>query len=251
MSAYAPITRVALHGSCKRGEDTHNHSYIMCREILFDSKIHDIYRGYGNPSIYIATRPNKTKKKKENEIQNPPPIFIFMFPPSPPQPKRPSPLLNNSHYHVPGPNLPPSWLLGSSHEHAFQSHPCLNTSVPHQLNPSIHPGYTKPKNTTTSPNAKLASSAADSVIVYLPHHSPARRLRMWLNTKHTIAHAEKLSPVCDQSTISAVYMHTFIYSGKGKYSQRGGSSLDSQTRRAARLYAATRRGRGGHPSFSR
>lgn len=55
------------------GEDTHNHSYIMCREILFGSKIHDIYRGYGNPSIYIVTRPNKTKKKKENEIQNPPP----------------------------------------------------------------------------------------------------------------------------------------------------------------------------------
>lgn len=98
-------------------------------------------------------------------------------------------------HHFPGPNRPPSSRFGSSHEHAFQSHPCLNISVPHQLNPSIQPGYTNPKNTTTSPNARLASSAADNVIVYLPHHAPARRRSTWLKMKHTMAHAEKLSPV--------------------------------------------------------
>lgn len=85
----------------------------------------------------------------------------------------------------------PNTLYG----HAFQSHPHLYTSVPHQLNPSIHPGYKTPKNTVNTANANPLSSAALIVIVYLPHHAPLRRRIKLLNTKHTTAHTLKFRPV--------------------------------------------------------
>lgn len=67
----------AVSGEVGGGGDTHNHSYITGQEILFDSKIHDVYRGHGNPSIYIVTRQTN---KKETEIQTLPQFLFFPSP---------------------------------------------------------------------------------------------------------------------------------------------------------------------------
>lgn len=52
-----------------------------------------------------------------------------------------------------------------------------------------------PKKIMTTANARPESSAADNVMVYLPHHAGARRRRRELTLKQTTAQTEKLRPV--------------------------------------------------------
>ena len=52
------------------------------------------------------------------------------------------------------------------------------------------------KKIMTTAKARPESSAADKVMVYLPHQAGARRRRTELTLKQTTAQTEKLRPVC-------------------------------------------------------